>query len=120
MGKTELARGVGRESIYGDEHALLRIDMSEYGERHTVAAGGRAWAMSVTTKAVSSPRRCGASPTACCCSTRSRRRTPDIYNILLQVFDDSSLTDGKGRGGGFRQPSSSPRPTWVRTSSSDG
>ncbi len=75
VGKTELAKALA-ESIYGDEHALLRIDMSEYGERHTVArlVGGLR-AMSVTTKAVSSPRRCGASPTACCCSTRLRRHT---------------------------------------------
>ncbi|WP_114146273.1 AAA family ATPase, partial [Klebsiella pneumoniae] len=36
VGKTELAKALA-ESIYGDEHALLRIDMSEYGERHTVA-----------------------------------------------------------------------------------
>ena len=49
--------GIGR-IYHGDEHALLRIDMSEYGERHTVARlVARLRAMSVTTKAVSSPEK---------------------------------------------------------------
>ncbi|HCB2356080.1 TPA: AAA family ATPase, partial [Escherichia coli] len=85
-------------SIYGDEHALLRIDMSEYGERHTVARlvgappgyvgydeGGQ-----LTEKV----RR---KPYSVLLLDEIEKAHPDVYNILLQVFDDGRLTDGKGR-----------------------
>jgi ATP-dependent Clp protease ATP-binding subunit ClpC len=120
VGKTELAKALA-ESIYGDEHALLRIDMSEYGERHTVARlvgappgyvgydeGGQ-----LTEKV----RR---KPYSVLLLDEIEKAHPDVYNILLQVLDDGRLTDGKGRVVISPTPSSSPRPTWVRTSSSDG
>ncbi len=76
VGKTELARTLA-EFLFGDEDAMVRIDMSEYMEKHAVSRlVGSPPATSATTRAASSPRRSGASPTACCCSTRSRRRTP--------------------------------------------
>ncbi|WP_154956470.1 AAA family ATPase, partial [Klebsiella grimontii] len=97
VGKTELAKALA-ESIYGDEHALLRIDMSEYGERHTVARlvgappgyvgydeGGQ-----LTEKV----RR---KPYSVLLLDEIEKAHPDVYNILLQVFDDGRLTDGKGR-----------------------
>ncbi len=120
VGKTELAKALA-ESIYGDEGALLRIDMSEYGERHTVARlVGRLQVTSVTTKAVSSPRRCGASPTACCCWTKSRRLTPTSTTSYCRC----STTGGSptARAGWWISPipSSSPPRTWARTSSSVG
>lgn len=86
------------EAIYGDEGALLRIDMSEYGERHTVARlvgappgyvgydeGGQ-----LTEKV----RR---KPYSVLLLDEIEKAHPDVYNILLQVFDDGRLTDGKGR-----------------------
>jgi ATP-dependent Clp protease ATP-binding subunit ClpC len=113
VGKTELAKALA-ESIYGDEHALLRIDMSEYGERHTVARlvgappgyvgydeGGQ-----LTEKV----RR---KPYSVLLLDEIEKAHPDVYNILLQVFDDGRLTDGKGRWWISPTPSSSPRPTWV-------
>lgn len=121
VGKTELAKALA-ESIYGDEGALLRIDMSEYGERHTVARlvgapPGYVWAM---TRAASSPRRCVASPTACCCWTRSRRLTPTSTTSCCRC----STTGGSptARAGWWISPipSSSPPRTWARTSSSVG
>ena len=96
VGKTELAKALA-ESIYGDEHALLRIDMSEYGERHTVARlvgappgyvgydeGGQ-----LTEKVRRKP--------SVLLLDEIEKAHPDVYNILLQVFDDGRLTDGKGR-----------------------
>ena len=97
VGKTELAKALA-ESIYGDEGALLRIDMSEYGERHTVARlVGRLRVTSATTRVASSPRRCGAKPYSVLLLDEIEKAHPDVYNILLQVFDDGRLTDGKGR-----------------------
>ena len=97
VGKTELAKALS-EVIYGDENALLRIDMSEYGARHAVARlvgappgyvgydeGGQ-----LTEKV----RR---SPYSVILLDEIEKAHPDVYNILLQVFDDGRLTDGKGR-----------------------
>ena len=71
-GKTELARALA-EFLFDDETNMVRLDMSEYMEKHTVApAYWRLRAMSVTTKADSLPRRCGGVRTAWCCSMRSK------------------------------------------------
>ena len=76
VGKTELARSLA-DFLFDDERAMVRIDMSEYMEKHAVSrligAPPATWA---TRKAASSPRRCGGGPTRWCCSTRSRRPTP--------------------------------------------
>jgi len=71
VGKTELARALA-EFLFDDEEAMVRLDMSEYQERHTVARMMATWA---TRRAASSPRRCGVAPTAWSSSTRSRRPT---------------------------------------------
>jgi len=97
VGKTELAKTLA-ENIFGDEDALLRLDMSEYGERHTVARlvgappgyigydeGGQ-----LTEKV---RRR----PYSVVLLDEIEKAHSDVYNILLQVFDDGRLTDGKGR-----------------------
>ncbi|CUI01779.1 ATP-dependent Clp protease ATP-binding subunit [Leisingera aquaemixtae] len=97
VGKTELAKALA-ETIYGDEEAMIRIDMSEYGERHAVA------------RLVGAPPGYVGYEEGGQLTERVRRRPysvilldeiekahPDVYNILLQVFDDGRLTDGKGR-----------------------
>lgn len=97
VGKTELAKALA-ETIYGDEEAMIRIDMSEYGERHAVA------------RLVGAPPGYVGYDEGGQLTERVRRRPysvilldeiekahPDVYNILLQVFDDGRLTDGKGR-----------------------
>ena len=97
VGKTELAKALA-ESIYGDEGALLRIDMSEYGERHTVARlvgappgyvgydeGGQ-----LTEKV----RR---KPYSVLLLDEIEKAHPDVFDTLLQVLDDGRLTDGEGR-----------------------
>lgn len=97
VGKTELAKSLAW-LIFGDEDALVRIDMSEYMERHAVARligappgyvgyeeGGQ------LTEAVR--RR----PYSVILLDEIEKAHPDVYNILLQVFDDGRLTDSKGR-----------------------
>ena len=97
VGKTELAKALAW-SVFGDEDAMIRIDMSEYMERHAVSRlvgappgyvgydeGGQ------LTEAVR--RR----PYSVVLLDEIEKAHPDVYNILLQVFDDGRLTDGKGR-----------------------
>jgi ATP-dependent Clp protease ATP-binding subunit ClpB len=97
VGKTELARSLA-EFLFDDEDALVRIDMSEFSERHTVARligappgyvgyeeGGQ------LTEAVR--RR----PYAVVLLDEVEKAHVDIFNIFLQVFDDGRLTDGQGR-----------------------
>ena len=77
VGKTELARALA-EFLFDDEHSMIRIDMSEYQEKHTVSRLDRraARATSATRRPDSSPRPCAGVPTRWCSSTRSRRPTP--------------------------------------------
>ena len=97
VGKTELAKALAW-AVFGNEDAMIRIDMSEYMERHAVSRlvgappgyvgydeGGQ------LTEAVR--RR----PYSVILLDEIEKAHPDVYNILLQVFDDGRLTDGKGR-----------------------
>ena len=75
VGKTELARALA-EFMFDSQDAMVRIDMSEYMEKHAVARlVGAPPATSATRRAASSPRPSAAGPTPSSCSTRSRRRT---------------------------------------------
>ena len=102
VGKTELARALA-EFLFDDEHAIVRLDMSEYMEKHAVARligappgyvgydeGGQ------LTEAVR--RR----PYAVILFDEIEKAHPDVFNALLQVLDDGRLTDGKGRTVDFR------------------
>jgi ATP-dependent Clp protease ATP-binding subunit ClpB len=97
VGKTELARALA-EFLFDDERALLRIDMSEYMEKHSVARligappgyvgyeeGGQ------LTEQVR--RR----PYAVVLFDEIEKAHPDVFNVMLQIMDDGRLTDGKGR-----------------------
>jgi ATP-dependent Clp protease ATP-binding subunit ClpB len=97
VGKTELARALA-EFLFDDEHATVRIDMSEYMEKHSVARligappgyvgydeGGQ------LTEAVR--RR----PYAVVLLDEIEKAHPDVFNVLLQLLDDGRLTDGQGR-----------------------
>ena len=97
VGKTELARSLA-EFLFDDERAMIRIDMGEYQEKHTVARligappgyvgfeeGGQ------LTEAVR--RR----PYAVVLLDEIEKAHPDVFNVLLQVLDDGRLTDGQGR-----------------------
>lgn len=102
VGKTELAKTLA-EVLFDDEHAMTRIDMSEYQERHTVSRlvgappgyvgydeGGQ------LTEAVR--RR----PYSIILLDEIEKAHPDTFNILLQVLDDGRLTDNKGRVANFK------------------
>ncbi|MGQ9512652.1 ATP-dependent Clp protease ATP-binding subunit [Thermodesulfitimonas sp.] len=102
VGKTELAKALA-ETLFGDEDAMVRIDMSEYMERHTVSRlvgappgyvgyeeGGQ------LTEAVR--RR----PYTVVLLDEIEKAHPDVFNILLQVMEDGRLTDAKGRTVDFK------------------
>ena len=102
VGKTELARALA-EFLFDDERAMIRLDMSEYMEKHAVARmigappgyvgyeeGGQ------LTEAVR--RR----PYAVVLLDEVEKAHPDVFNVLLQILDDGRLTDGKGRTVDFR------------------
>jgi ATP-dependent Clp protease ATP-binding subunit ClpB len=97
VGKTELARALA-EFLFDDARAMVRIDMSEYGERHSVARlvgappgyvgyeeGGQL---------TESVRR---RPYAVVLLDELEKAHPDVFNVLLQVLEDGRLTDGQGR-----------------------
>ena len=102
VGKTELARALA-EFLFDDERAMIRIDMSEYMEKHAVSRligappgyvgydeGGQ------LTEAVR--RR----PYAVVLFDEIEKAHPDVFNIMLQILDDGMLTDGKGRHVSFK------------------
>ena len=102
VGKTELAKALA-EFMFDDERAITRIDMSEYGEKHSVARlvgappgyvgyeeGGQ------LTEAVR--RR----PYSVVLLDEVEKAHPEVFNVLLQVLDDGRLTDGQGRTVDFR------------------
>ncbi|OAQ42355.1 ATP-dependent chaperone ClpB [Pedobacter psychrophilus] len=102
VGKTELAKALA-EFLFNDEHSMIRIDMSEYQERHAVSRligappgyvgydeGGQ------LTEAV---RR---KPYSVILFDEIEKAHPDVFNILLQVLDDGHLTDNKGRMVNFK------------------
>ncbi|WP_082475388.1 MULTISPECIES: ATP-dependent Clp protease ATP-binding subunit [unclassified Frigoribacterium] len=102
VGKTELAKALA-DFLFDDEKALVRIDMSEYGEKHSVSrlvgappgyvgyeAGGQ------LTEAVR--RR----PYSVVLMDEVEKAHPEVFDVLLQVLDDGRLTDGQGRTVDFR------------------
>jgi len=102
VGKTELAKALA-EVLFDDERAMVRIDMSEYGEKHSVArlvgappgyvgfeSGGQ------LTEAVR--RR----PYSVVLFDEVEKAHPEVFDVLLQVLDDGRLTDGQGRTVDFR------------------
>lgn len=97
VGKTELSRALA-ESMFGDENSMIRIDMSEYMEKHTVSRligsppgyvgfeeGGQ-----LTEKV----RR---QPYSVVLFDEIEKAHPDVFNVLLQILEDGRLTDGKGK-----------------------
>lgn len=102
VGKTELARALA-EAMFGDEDAMIRIDMSEYMEKHT------------TSRLVGSPpgyvgyeeggqltEKVRRKPYSVVLFDEIEKAHPEVFNILLQVLEDGRLTDGKGRTVDFR------------------
>ncbi len=102
VGKTELAKALA-EFLFNDENALVRIDMSEYQERHTVsrlvgAPPGYVGYEEGGQLTESVRRR----PYSVVLLDEIEKAHPEVFNILLQVLDDGRLTDNKGRTADFR------------------
>lgn len=102
VGKTELARALA-EAMFGDEDAMIRVDMSEYMEKHS------------TSRLVGSPpgyvgyeeggqltEKVRRKPYSVVLLDEIEKAHPDVFNILLQVLEDGRLTDSKGRTVDFR------------------
>jgi ATP-dependent Clp protease ATP-binding subunit ClpC len=95
VGKTELTKALS-EYMFGTEESMIRLDMSEYMEKHTVA------------KLIGSPRVMLGNEGGLTEAVRSKpysvvlldeveKAHPDVFNLLLQILDDGRLTDSKGR-----------------------
>ena len=102
VGKTELSKALS-EALFGDENALIRIDMSEYMEKHSVS------------KMVGSPpgyvgfeeggqltEKVRRKPYSVILFDEIEKAHPDVFNILLQILDDGQLTDSQGRKVDFK------------------
>ncbi|MGM9988765.1 MAG: ATP-dependent protease ATP-binding subunit ClpC [Bacillaceae bacterium] len=102
VGKTELAKALA-ESMFGDEDAMIRVDMSEYMEKHS------------TSRLVGSPpgyvgyeeggqltEKVRRKPYSVILLDEIEKAHPDVFNVLLQVLEDGRLTDSKGRTVDFR------------------
>lgn len=96
VGKTELARVIARE-VFGGENALIKIDMSEFGEKHNVSrlVGAPAGYVGYEDggKLTEAVRR---KPYAVILFDEIEKAHPDVFNMLLQILEDGELTDGQG------------------------
>jgi ATP-dependent Clp protease ATP-binding subunit ClpC len=102
VGKTELTKALA-EALFGDESAMIRVDMSEYMEKHTVS------------RLIGSPpgyvgydeggqltEKVKRKPYSVVLLDEVEKAHPDVFNILLQILEDGRLTDGKGRTVDFK------------------
>ena len=102
VGKTELSKALA-EALFGDENAMVRIDMSEYMEKHSVS------------RMVGSPpgyvgyeeggqlsEKVRRNPYSVVLFDEIEKASPEVFNILLQVMDDGHITDGQGRKVDFK------------------
>lgn len=102
VGKTELSKALA-EAMFGDENSIIRVDMSEYMERHTVS------------KLIGAPpgyvgfddggqltERIRRHPYSVVLFDEIEKAHPDVFNILLQILEDGRLTDGKGKTVDFK------------------
>jgi ATP-dependent Clp protease ATP-binding subunit ClpC len=102
VGKTELAKTLAA-SLFGDEKAMLRFDMSEFGERHTVSRlVGAPPGYVGYDEAGQLTERVRRQPYSVVLLDEIEKAHPDVFNLLLQVLDDGRLTDGQGRTVDFR------------------
>jgi ATP-dependent Clp protease ATP-binding subunit ClpB len=102
VGKTELARALA-EFMFDDEHSMIRIDMSEYQEKHTVSrmigAPPGYVGYEESGQLTEAVRR---RPYSVVLFDEVEKAHPDVLNVLLQLLDDGRLTDGKGRTVDFK------------------
>jgi len=102
VGKTELAKALA-QSLFDDEKSMIRFDMSEFGERHTVSRlVGSPPGYVGYDEAGQLTERIRRNPYSVVLFDEIEKAHPDVFNLLLQVLDDGRLTDGQGRTVDFR------------------
>ncbi|ABK05193.1 ATPase AAA-2 domain protein [Arthrobacter sp. FB24] len=102
VGKTELAKALAG-SLFGSEDSMIRFDMSEFGERHTVSRlVGAPPGYVGYDEAGQLTERVRRNPYSIVLLDEVEKAHPDVFNLLLQVLDDGRLTDGHGRTVDFR------------------
>lgn len=102
VGKTELAKALAG-SLFDDDTAVIRFDMSEFGERHTVSRlVGAPPGYVGYDEAGQLTERVRRNPYSIVLFDEIEKAHPDVFNLLLQVLDDGRLTDGQGRTVDFR------------------
>jgi ATP-dependent Clp protease ATP-binding subunit ClpC len=102
VGKTELAKALA-ESLFSDEKAMLRFDMSEFGERHTVSRlVGAPPGYVGYDEAGQLTEQIRRNPYSVVLFDEIEKAHPEVFNLLLQVLDDGRLTDSQGRTVDFR------------------
>ncbi|PYD01613.1 ATP-dependent Clp protease ATP-binding subunit [Microbacterium esteraromaticum] len=102
VGKTELAKALA-DRLFDDENAVIRFDMSEFGERHTVSRlVGAPPGYVGYDEAGQLTERVRRNPYSIVLFDEIEKAHPDVFNLLLQVLDDGRLTDGQGRTVDFR------------------
>ena len=102
VGKTELAKALA-VSLFDDEGSVIRFDMSEFGERHTVSRlVGAPPGYVGYDEAGQLTERVRRNPYSIVLFDEIEKAHPDVFNLLLQVLDDGRLTDGQGRTVDFR------------------
>src|SRR5690606_1350753 len=102
VGKTELAKALA-QSLFDDDQAIIRFDMSEFGERHTVSRlVGAPPGYVGYDEAGQLTERVRRNPYSIVLFDEIEKAHPDVFNLLLQVLDDGRLTDGQGRTVDFR------------------
>lgn len=102
VGKTELSKALA-EALFGDENAMVRIDMSEYMEKHSVSrmVGSPPGYVGYEEGGQLSEKVCR-NPYSVVLFDEIEKASPEVFNILLQVLDDGHITDGQGRKVDFK------------------
>ena len=102
VGKTELSKALA-ETVFGDENALIRIDMSEYMEKHSVAKlVGAPPGYVGFDEAGQLTEKVSRKPYSVVLFDEIEKAHPDVFNLMLQILDDGRLTDSKGRTVSFK------------------
>ena len=102
VGKTELSKALA-ETVFGDENALIRIDMSEYMEKHSVAKlVGAPPGYVGFDEAGQLTEKVRRKPYSVVLFDEIEKAHPDVFNLMLQILDDGRLTDSKGRTVSFK------------------
>ena len=102
VGKTELSKALA-ETVFGDENALIRVDMSEYMEKHSVAKlVGAPPGYVGFDEAGQLTEKVRRKPYSVVLFDEIEKAHPDVFNLMLQILDDGRLTDSKGRTVSFK------------------